>query len=279
MIEYCYERRDTKMLELKLNLKDTLTCGQMFRYKQTDDESYMIYSLDKWALCTQCGEIAKIKTPDEEYFYNYFDGDTDYEEIHKALAFDETMSALSSEYKGLRLLNQNFWEMLISFIISQNNNITRIQGIVERLCSSFGEEKEKFFAFPTPKKLSECSLKDFEILKCGYRDKYILDASKRYANNEIDISAIKEGDTEQAISELCKILGIGLKVANCILLFGTSRRDVFPVDTWIEKAMIKAYGLDGMKREKMCEFGEKRFGAYAGYAQQYLFYGIRNGLL
>ncbi|MBR4030874.1 MAG: DNA-3-methyladenine glycosylase 2 family protein [Clostridia bacterium] len=266
------------MLELKLNLKDTLTCGQMFRYEH-QGQSYKIYSLDKWALCTQCGEIAKIETKDEEYFYNYFDGDTDYEEIHKALSFDETMSKLSNEYKGLRLLNQNFWEMLISFIISQNNNITRIQGIVERLCSNFGEEKENYFAFPTPEKLSECSLKDLEVLKCGYRDKYILDASRKYVNNEIDISAIKNGSTEQAISELCKILGIGLKVANCILLFGTSRKDVFPVDTWIEKAMINVYNLDGLSRAKMCEFGEKRFGIYSGYAQQYLFYGIRNGLI
>lgn len=266
------------MLKLKLNLKDTLTCGQMFRYKEADD-GYIIYAEDKTAICTQKGKIAEIKTNDEEYFYNYFDGDTDYAKIHKALSFDKTVGALATEYKGLRLLNQNFWEMLISFILSQNNNITRIQGITEKLCENFGEKKDGFYAFPTPEKLSGCKVEDFSVLRAGYRDKYIIDASNRYVNNEIDLSLIQNGTTEEAIKELCKIKGVGLKVANCILLFGTGRKNAFPVDTWIIKAMKSVYGLADKTEKEMCKFGEERFGDYAGYAQQYLFYGIRNGLI
>ena len=264
------------MLEIKLNLEHTLTCGQVFRFKKTD-EGYTVFSKDKVAYCIQNGDIALIKTEDEDYFYTYFDGDTDYSEIHSAMKCDETVSRLSEKYKGLRLLKQDLWEMTMSFIVSQNNNIPRIQGIVERLCEKFGEKTEHGYAFPSPSALYDKEPSDLSELKCGYRDSYLLDAAKKFHANEIDAELILKGDINKAREELFKIKGIGPKVADCVLLFGAGRMDAFPVDTWMKKALSTVYGIEVKSPTELRTFSEQKFGKFAGYAQQYLFFGARTG--
>lgn len=264
------------MLELELNLEHTLTCGQVFRFFKTE-KGYTVFSGDKAAYCEQKGDIALIKTDDEGYFYTYFDGDTDYNEIHKAMACDETVKNLSEKYKGLRLLKQDLWEMTMSFIVSQNNNIPRIQGIIERFCEKFGEKTEHGFAFPTAQALDGKIASDLAELKCGYRDSYLIDAAEKFRNNGINQELVLKGDINEARAELFKIKGIGPKVADCVLLFGAGRMDAFPVDTWMKKALSSVYGISVQSPSELRAFSEKKFGKFAGYAQQYLFFGARNG--
>jgi len=264
------------MLELNLNLEHTLTCGQVFRFVKTD-EGYKVFSQDKVAYCVQKGETAIIDTKDEEYFYTYFDGITDYSEIHRAMACDKTVESLAEKYKGLRLLKQDLWEMTMSFIVSQNNNIPRIQGIIERLCEKFGEKTEHGYAFPSATALCGKEPSDLAELKCGYRDSYLIDAAKKFQAGEIDTELILKGDINRAREELFKIKGIGPKVADCVLLFGAGRMDAFPVDTWMKKALTSVYGIEVKSPSELRTFSEEKFGKYAGYAQQYLFFGARNG--
>ena len=264
------------MLELKLDLEHTLTCGQVFRFLKTES-GYTVFSGNKAAFCKQEGDVAFITTDDEEYFYKYFDGDTDYTEIHNAMKCDETVSKLSEKYKGLRLLKQDLWEMTMSFIVSQNNNIPRIQGIIERLCEKFGEKTEYGFAFPEAKALAGKTTADLAELKCGYRDSYLLDAAEKFAAGEINTELILNGNIDVARAELFKIKGIGPKVADCVLLFGAGRMDAFPVDTWMKKALSSVYGITVQNPSELRVFSEQKFGKFAGYAQQYLFFGARNG--
>jgi len=176
------------------------------------------------------------------------------------------LKAASGFAGGIRILRQDPWEALCSFIISQNNNIPRIKGIVERLCASFGEEiKEGFYSFPAAEKIATLTLEDLAPLRSGFRAKYILDGAKRVADGEIDLDALKELALDEARQELMKIYGVGEKVADCTLLFGLSHIDAFPKDVWIKKAMAKLF--DGSLPECAAP--------YAGIAQQYIFHYAR----
>ncbi|MBQ9769516.1 MAG: DNA-3-methyladenine glycosylase 2 family protein [Clostridia bacterium] len=206
----------------------------------------------------------------EEDFLNiwkdYFDLDRDYGEIIEVISENEVLKAASGFAGGIRILRQDPWEALCSFIISQNNNIPRIKGIVERLCASFGEEiKEGFYSFPTAEKIAALTLEDLAPLRSGFRAKYILDGAKRVASGEIDLDALKELALDEARQELMKIYGVGEKVADCTLLFGLSHIDAFPKDVWIKKAMAKLF--DGSLPECAAP--------YAGIAQQYIFHYAR----
>lgn len=264
------------LIELELNLEHTLTCGQVFRFFKTE-KGYTVFSGDKAAYCEQKGDKALISTDHEDYFFTYFDGNTDYAEIHNAMKCDETVSVLSEKYKGLRLLKQDLWEMTMSFIVSQNNNIPRIQGIIERLCEKFGEKTKHGYSFPEPEAFSGKTVADLADLKCGYRDSYLLDAAEKFANSEINTDLILKGDINEARAELLKIKGVGPKVADCVLLFGAGRMDAFPVDTWMKKALSSVYGITVQNPSELRAFSEQKFGRFAGYAQQYLFFGARNG--
>lgn len=264
------------MFEIKMNLEHTLLCGQVFRFTK-EKNGYRVFSGNKTALCTQEGDLCRVETDDEPYFYKYFDSDTDYEKVIREVSRDKTVAPLAQKYRGLRLLKQDLWEMTISFIISQNNNIPRIQGIVERLCENFGQKTEFGYAFPMPSELCVLKKEDLAVLRSGYRDSYILDASIRFAENSVDTECILKGNIKSAREELYKIKGIGPKVADCILLFGAGRMDAFPVDTWMRKALFSAYGIEITSPEALRKFADEKFGEYAGFAQQYLFFGARNG--
>lgn len=256
-----------------LDLELTLDCGQAFRWVKEDDGSFSGVASGVYLNISKIGEgTFLLKDTSKEDFENiwrkYFDFDKDYVKICETLKQDKLLASTIDEYYGIRILNQDSWEALCSFVISQQNNIKRIKGIIERLCEKYGQEvKNGFYSFPSAKELSKLSVEDFEELGTGYRAKYLERLAKGVANGEIDLEKIKSLPLEEARKELLKIYGVGIKVANCALLFGFGFYDAFPVDVWMKRVM--EYYPNGLP---------KCFDGIGGIAQQYLFHWARNNL-
>jgi N-glycosylase/DNA lyase len=179
---------------------------------------------------------------------------------------------------GIRILKQDFFETVISFIIYQNNNIPRIKSIIESLSKAYGEKiKGEYYAFPKAEILAEKSPDDLVFLRAGYRDSYIIDASIKIAEGKINKDIIFNAPIDEARNEISKIKGVGPKVADCILLFSAARGEVFPTDVWMKKVLTELYGFENLTPKAINEFAEENFGNLAGYAQQYLFYSMREG--
>ena len=258
------------------DVKQTLECGQVFRYK-VRDFGYTIYSLDHKA-DIYCQETIKIFTKDKKYFIKYFDFCTNYDKIKSSLSVEPMLRSAIKYGAGIRILRSDPLEMIISFIISQNNNIPRIKAIIEKICESYGDNKGDYYAFPTLSQLKKIPLEFFTNIKCGYRDKYLYDTISRLGD-EIDIDAIAKLDTNDARRELMKLKGVGRKVADCILLFGFYKTDVFPTDTWIVQAYNKIYNDTCSNAITISDRLLSKFGDLAGYAQQYLYYQMRESNL
>ena len=263
--------KDIKITGLsEFTLADTLDCGQAFRWSECEENLWHGVAFGKY-LKLQLKEDALTLfdtslTDFEEIWRGYFDFDRNYAEIISIFSENEVLSAASSFGRGIRILAQEPWEALCSFIISQNNNIPRIKGIIERLCQSFGEEiAEGVYSFPSAERIAALSLEDLAPLRSGFRAKYILDAAKKVASGEIDLEALKTMDIDLARAELMKIYGVGAKVADCTLLSGLSHIEAFPKDVWIKRAMAKLF--DGELPDCAAP--------YAGIAQQYIFHYAR----
>lgn len=253
--------------------KDTLECGQIFRYKPSE-RGYFVCAADKRAEVYTQGENTVIETEYPNFFANYFDLGRDYSKIVKSLqAFPEVASAAVFG-KGIRILNQELFENTVSFIISANNNIKRIQAIIERLCTAAGEDKGDYFAFPTREAMLRLSRDDFADMGMGYRADYMYSAVRTFPDVEKDIISANSG--EEARKYLMMIKGVGEKVANCISLFALKHTRSYPVDTWIFKANSTPQLNTPQKVQR--HFLE-RYGELAGYAQQYVFYAARKGVL
>ncbi len=215
----------------------------------------------------------------------YFDLDRDYSKIKESLASIDNNLKNSIEYgEGIRILNQDLFETIISFIISANNNIPRIKGIIERICKNYGNEIEykgkKYYTFPTPAELSKASVDDLRKLGLGFRDVRVYNTTKKIVNGEFDLNKLYELNTEEAANELLKLDGIGPKVCDCILLFSDLKRfDVFPIDVWVRRVMNDLYihNEDEKKvnKKEIKKLADEKFGALEGIAQQYLFYWKR----
>ena len=205
------------------NLAQTLDCGQAFRFCESDGVwSAVVFG--KKIDIAQIGEDIIIynmkKAEFMENFYGYFTLDIDYDLIKSQLSADENLKSAIDYCGGIRLLRQDKWECLCSFIISQNNNIPRIKGIIERLCENFGEKTKGGYTFPSYEKIATLTVEDLSVLRAGFRAKYIIDASKKCANGEIDFDLLDTAPLDTAREELKKIKGVGNKVADCVLLFG-----------------------------------------------------------
>ena len=247
--------------------KDVLECGQIFRFEEFE-RGYKVFSADRACYVYTEGKKTFIECDDGDYFYNFFDLGRDYAAINEsAKAFGVPLLARGAELgAGIRLLNQDAEEMIFSFIVSQNNNIPRIRGIVERLCERFGAPiPGGGFSFPAPQALAGCSAEELAPLRAGFRAKYVLDAARRVAAGEIDFDTLRVLPLENARAKLEEICGVGPKVADCTLLYGLHRLDAFPVDVWVRRALA-AY-LPGAD--------PKEFGEAAGLLQQVLFVRIR----
>ncbi|HHU90082.1 MAG TPA: DNA-3-methyladenine glycosylase 2 family protein [Clostridiaceae bacterium] len=262
----------------------TFECGQCFRWTQIEDNNWLGIVKDLAVNLEWNGKDLIFHDTKKDDFlrvwYSYFDLDRDYGEIKNQLQKDDpVMKEAISFGHGIRLLRQDFQETVISFIISQNNGIPRIQKIVESLAQQFGEPiscgKPDIRTFPTCERLAATSLEELRIVRAGYRDKYIQKAAQQICSGEIDMDILKNGDPSQSRAEMKKLFGVGEKVADCILLFSGIRYDIFPVDRWVRRVMAELYLGYEASNEEVSRFAAEKFGALAGFAQQYLFYYAR----
>ena len=266
------------------NLTHILECGQCFRWKKEDDGSYtgvikngvVNASIDEKNNVTFCYEFLDENT---NILEEYFDLKRDYSNIKNLISVDDENMINAIEYGyGIRILKQDSWEMLISYIISAANNIPRISKTIENISKAYGKKiyfrEKEYYLFPTPEELSRATIEELRGLNLGFRDKYVYEATKAVVSGVVDLEKIKTKSYKEAKKELMKINGVGAKVADCILLFSMDKSEAFPIDTWIKKVMTKLYNTkESLKEIEIC--AEKRFGEYAGIAQQYLFYYMR----
>lgn len=263
------------------NPKDVLDCGQIFRYEPFR-QGYRVYSADKDCYVYTEGAKTIVESQNPDYFYNFFDLDRDYSRIitHAESFGVPVLTEACHKARGLRLLNQNREEMIYSFIISQNNNIPRIKGIISRICEGLGQKIPSpfgdFYSFPASAALAAKEPGYYKSLGAGYRDVFISDTAKRLAAEGTD--GLEELDYDQLRTKLLTYKGIGPKVADCICLFGFGKRGAFPVDTWIEKLYHEDFGGTLTDRKKINTYFTSLFGEFSGYVQQYLFYAKRADL-
>ena len=257
-----------------------LECGQCFRFNKIEDNHYKIIAHGKVLTIKQGeGKVVFSCTNDEfeSVWANYFDLNRDYEELKTKLAENDPVMEIAIKYApGIRILRQDFWEMVVSFIISQNNRIPMIKKVIENISERYGEPIEGGFAFPNASQIAEATIPDLMELKTGFRAKYILDAVDKRQAGLLDESKLLELTTDEIRTRLTTVNGIGDKVAHCILLMGMSRMDVFPTDVWIRRIMSELYfgGVD-ISPKVIHEFAQDKWGAYSGIAQQYLFHYAR----
>ena len=270
-------------------LKDIFECGQCFRWNKNENESYTgvinkgVLNVEKQGKKIIFSGILDGNI--EEIVRFYFDLDRNYEEIKLQLSNVDEYLKTSVEYgKGIRILNQDLWETIISFIISANNNIPRIKGIIEKISKKYGTEIEwngkKYYTFPTPEQLSQATVEDLRALGTGFRDVRIYETTLKVLRGEVNLNEIVKKDTITARDELLTLSGVGPKVADCILLFSTLKRfDVFPIDVWVRRVMnelyIKNEDENKVSKKEIMKIAEQKFGAIQGLAQQYLFYWKR----
>lgn len=254
------------------NIQDILECGQVFNFDKTSTNSYLVVSLDKWAKIVFDDNMTTIYTKEVDYFYNYFDLGTDYEKIKNEICLlYKGFEKFFIVGKGIRILRQDPYQTIISFIISANNNIKRIKKILTRICERFGKKLDcGVYSFPNIDSLIRATEKDFVELGAGYRSPYLVDTISKLKSKEYSIKDMAKLDTLTLRKKLLELKGIGPKVADCILFFGFNRTDVFPVDTWIKKA-YEMFSNTKRSVTKVSEYFVSIFKDYSGYAQQYIF--------
>ena len=273
------------------NLKDIFECGQCFRWNEQEDGSYTgiwkenVVNIQKEGQDFVFTGICENNNLEEE-IQKYFDLDRNYEEIKKELSKkDEYMKTSIAYGKGIRILNQDLWETIISFIISANNNIPRIKGIIERLSKAYGNQIEwkgkAYYTFPTPRELKDVSVEEYRKLGLGFRDVRLYETTKMILEGKVDLQELKNNpNTVEVREKLLTLSGVGPKVADCILLFSDLKRlEVFPIDVWVRRVMNDLYiqNEDETKvsKKEIEKIARNKFGNLAGLAQQYLFYWRR----
>lgn len=250
-------------------LADTLDCGQAFRWYEKDGKWHGIAHGKRLCLYNDGSDVI-IEGADKDDFENiwreYFDLDRDYSAVIKTVSADKRLNKICELTGGIRILKQDPWEALCSFIISQNNNIPRIKGIVERLCQNFGDEiADGAYSFPSAQRLAALTVEDLAPLRSGFRAKYIIDAAQKVADGRVDLYGLHKLDAQSAAESLMTVSGVGPKVAACALLFGCGHIECFPVDVWIRRAMEVMFS-DGLPEYAL---------PYAGIVQQYIFHYAR----
>ena len=273
-------------------LEDIFECGQCFRWNKLEDGSYL--GVVKKTVINVKKDEEKIifsgisKDEDfEKLIREYFDLDRNYNELKEKLSkIDDNLKLATRFGSGIRILNQDLWECIISFIISANNNIPRIKKIIERISQNYGEEiewnGEKYYSFPTPEELSKASVEDLRNMGLGFRDVRVYNTTKKVLTKEFDIDIFKKiDDTEILREKLLELDGVGPKVADCILLFSMKRFDVFPIDVWVRRVMNELYihneNEEKVNKKEIEKLAKEKFLGLQGLAQQYLFYQRRSG--
>lgn len=286
MKEQKYKLKNVKSFELR----DIFECGQCFRWNKQEDGSYTgVFKNNVLNVKKNKDEIifeGICENEIQQTVENYFDLNRNYEKIKEQLSKIDQNMKKSIEYgNGIRILNQDLWETIISFIISANNNIPRIKGIIERLSEKYGDEikykENKYYTFPTPEQLKNVTVEEYRKLGLGFRDIRLYETTKMVLNKQVDIENIKNNpNTIEVREELLKLSGVGPKVADCILLFSNLKRfEVFPIDVWVRRVMndlyIKNEDETKVNKKQIEKIANEKFGDLAGLAQQYLFYWRR----
>lgn len=270
-------------------LSQTLECGQCFHFARIGEEEYLISAMHKLLRIRQRGDILIFcDTSIEDYekiWRGYFDLERDYGEIKDSLlSKDDALRPAIDAMWGVRILNQDFFETLISFIISQNQQIVRIKQIVSAISYNCGKQlfvpdKETdgvlpgtYYSFPDAAAILAAGVDKMYECKAGFRSPYIIDACTKYTQGIIDETNLRAMDYGDCIDNLKQIKGVGDKVANCVALFSLGKRNAFPVDVWIRRIMESLYFDGDTPIPVIQRFAEERYGEYGGYAQQYLFY-------
>lgn len=282
-MKYSVEEKGTKVIVKGIkdfNLKETFECGQCFRWNEEADGSYTGVAYDRVINVKLEDDRMVIDNTDLNDFYDiwfdYFDLGRDYRQIKENLSKDPILKEAIQYGQGIRILRQDTWETLVSFIISQNNRIPQIKKVVENLASSFGEPMEYkgkiYYTFPKAEELVMFDVETIAKTKCGFRAKYILDAASKVFSGEIDLLKLFEYNTSEIRDILMNINGVGPKVADCVILYSIGRYDTFPTDVWIKRIVEYLY----LKKEgtplDVQLFAIDKFGELSGFAQQYLFY-------
>jgi len=258
------------------NVIQTLNCGQIFRYL-IDGNSAKVYSKDKMCEIIFDKDLISINTNDTDYFFKFFDLDRDYSKIKNTLKKDEFLASAIDYGYGIRIINNDTFEMIVSFIISANNNISRIKKSIEYLCLNFGRDMGDYYAFPTLKDLKRATVEDFKTAGLGYRAEYMYETIQYLTEKQIE--ELKKLEVKEQFNFLVSLKGIGEKVANCIMLFGLGVKNVFPVDTWINKVYNNLTQTNETDRKKITKELTSRYKELSGYAQQYFFYYYRDNNL
>lgn len=255
----------------ELDIEKTFECGQCFRWNADGSGVYTGvargYPARAWQ---EGGEVYIRSAAPDGLWREYFDLGLDYAAISAGFHGGDYLAGCVDAGRGIRILRQEPWEALCSFIISQCNNITRIKGIVERLCALCGErvdfDGERFYLFPSAETVAALSLDELTPLRCGYRAPYILAAAREVASGELNLEALTRCPYEDAKRRLKELPGVGEKVANCAALFGLHHMEAFPIDVWMRRALKEHFPPD---------FDPTSLGEYAGLAQQYIFFRAR----
>jgi N-glycosylase/DNA lyase len=279
------------------NAEDIFECGQCFRWRRQPNGSYSGVVEGSFANVSfiprenepGVGDVriwgnllASDQTKREQYWRDYFDLDRDYTKIKRILTTEDAVMRRAVRVGGgIRILNQNKWETLISFIMSQNNNIPRIQSCIEALCRERGRrvgalKGEPLYAFPTIDRLSTLGARDLDACRLGYRAKYIAETARRVAlEGGVTLNNSENVPTAELEEYLLSLPGVGPKVANCVMLFSMKKTEVFPIDVWMRKVMAGVYGMNERNLSGMRDYARRNFGEYGGIAQQYLFNYVR----
>lgn len=260
----------------------TFESGQCFRWLRQPDGSYTGVVGKEVLNVSQHGDKILFKGTDaarfKRFYHDYFDLDRDYGRMKNEFGGDPVLKKAVSFGRGIRILRQDIWEMLISFIISANNSIPMIMRVIENICRAYGtriNHAGEHYAFPAPDRLAGLQLKELEICRAGFRSKYIKKAAQMVCAGEVDIYGLKNLPTQRAREELKRIPGVGDKVADCVLLYSGTKYDIFPTDLWVKRIMETLYFKRPASIKEIHRFAYDRFGDLAGFAQQYLFYYAR----
>lgn len=269
-----------KINKKNINLYDTITCGQIFRFEVINDE-YIIILSDRVVKLKEDDNYIYITSSNYENIENiledYLGLSIDYENINNELIKrDETLKEIINKCTGFKIINSPKLETIISYMISASNNVRNIQRCVNLLSEKYGEkvefEENTYYLFPTLDVLKKLTIEDLNNAKLGFRSNYIYNLVNNITMD--DINRIEKMSTDEATEYLCSYKGIGLKIASCILLFGYERLDVFPIDTWVKKYMQDTYGISDIKKIK--EFTKEKYKDYSGLVIQYMFHSKRN---
>ena len=275
------------MIKIKLNnfldLDNTITCGQIFRYNEEKDGSYTVIMSDRVVNIKQNGDYLLVDSNKldnlENIIKEYLDLNRNYLEIINTIKKqDKKLSFCLDNSLGLKIIKQNPIECIISYVISQNNSVRNIANSLNLISKNYGEKVifkgNIYYLFPTLDKLSTITLDNFRSCKVGFRDKYLVEIIKKIVSKELDINNIYNMNSLDALKYLMNYKGVGMKVASCILLFAYQKFDVYPVDTWVKKYMETEYGIVG--ENNIRKYAESTYGEYSGLAIQYMFNSKRN---